>query len=102
MHDLWPLSPKELGGLPVWHPFILWMQRAENYAYKHVDGVISMLPKTKEHMRAHGLDLNKWNYIPNGIQIEDWQSAQPLNKEVERQINEIRARSENQTPYRRS
>ena len=91
VHDLWPLSPKELGGLPVWHPFILWMQRAENYAYKHVDGVISMLPKTKEHMRAHGLDLNKWNYIPNGIQIEDWQSAQPLNKEVERQINEIRA-----------
>ena len=92
VHDLWPLSPKELGGMSPWHPFILWMQRAENYAYKHVDGVISMLPKTQDHMKAHGLDLRKWNYIPNGVSVEDWKQSVPLGDEVLNQLKEIKIR----------
>ena len=32
VHDLWPLSPIELGGYSKWHPFILIMQKAENDA----------------------------------------------------------------------
>lgn len=90
VHDLWPLSPKELGGLPAWHPFIIWMQRAENYAYKHIDGVISMLPKTQKHMQAHGLDLKKWNYIPNGILVEDWENKVPLNDAVRIRVEGIK------------
>ena len=90
VHDLWPLSPKELGGMPAWHPFILWMQIAENYAYKHVDGVISMLPKTKEHMKSHGLDLNKWNYVPNGILMQDWQEVEPVGNDIALKLKEIK------------
>ena len=44
----------ELGNMSKYHPFILLMQRAENFAYKNADKVISMLPKTKEHMKSHG------------------------------------------------
>ena len=33
VHDLWPMSPMELGGMSKHHPFILATQRAENYAY---------------------------------------------------------------------
>ena len=72
VHDLWPLSPMELGNMSKYHPFIMLMQHGENFAYKHADAVVSMLPKTKEHMQQHGLDLKKWNYIPNGVVIEDW------------------------------
>lgn len=50
VHDLWPLSPMELGGMSRWHPFILLAQAAENYAYRHADVVISMLPKVREYM----------------------------------------------------
>ena len=72
VHDLWPLSPMELGGMSSFHPFIFIMQIAEDYAYKKVDCVISMLPKAEQHMRDHGLSAGKFHYIPNGVIISDW------------------------------
>jgi len=54
VHDLWPLSPMELGGMKKTNPFIMLMQRAENFAYKNADAVASMLPKTLEYMKKHG------------------------------------------------
>jgi len=74
VHDLWPLTPIELGGMPKWHPFIVILQIAEDFAYKHADKVISILPKALEHMVSRGLDPKKFVYIPNGIDIEEWQS----------------------------
>lgn len=75
VHDLWPLSPKELGGYSNYHPFIIIMQLAENFAYKNADFVISMLPKTLEHMVDHGLEPEKFCYIPNGIPSEEYHSG---------------------------
>src|ERR1700675_4809554 len=34
VHDLWPLTLMELGGLSRWHPFVLLLQVAENHAYR--------------------------------------------------------------------
>lgn len=76
VHDLWPLSPIELGGMSPRHPFIQWCQFAENTVYKQSDAVVSMLPKVHEHMKAHGLDLKKLHIIPNGIAEEEWQTRQ--------------------------
>lgn len=75
VHDLWPLSPIELGGMSPKHPFIQWCQLAENTAYKKSDAVVSMLPKVHEHMKVHGLDLKKLHIIPNGIVEEEWQTS---------------------------
>ena len=72
VHDLWPLSAIELGNMPKWHPFILLMQWAEDFAYHKADCVISLLPKAESHMRKHGLAPGKFIYIPNGIDIEEW------------------------------
>lgn len=72
VHDLWPLSPIELGGMSEKHPFIRLCQHAENFAYKHSDYVVSMLPLVHEHMRTHGLDLNKLSVIPNGVAVDEW------------------------------
>ncbi|MCT8546225.1 glycosyltransferase family 4 protein [Glaesserella parasuis] len=72
VHDLWPLSPIELGGMSPYHPFIQWCQWAENTAYKYSDAVVSMLPNVHKHMEEHGLDLSKLHIIPNGIVEEDW------------------------------
>lgn len=73
VHDLWPLSPMELGNMSSWHPFIIAMQMAENYAYRYCDKVISMLPKAADHMIEHGMAMNKFSYVPNGIVSEEWQ-----------------------------
>lgn len=87
LHDLWPLSPIELGGMSPKHPFIQLCQLAENAAYKHADVVISMLPKIQEHTKAHGLDLNKLHIIPNGVVIKDWiNQLTPLNRSLEKLI----------------
>ncbi len=83
VHDLWPLSPIELSGLARWHPFILLVQAAEDYAYRHADRVVSMLPKVHAHMASRGLDLRKLAVVPNGISLDEWeQEPEPLRADV--------------------
>lgn len=72
VHDLWPLSPMELGEMSPRHPFIMLMQWAENFAYKNCDRVISMLPCARSHMMEHGLEPGKFHHVPNGIDVEEW------------------------------
>lgn len=67
IHDLWPLSPMELGNMPWYHPFILCMQVAENWCYKYCDAVVSILPKVLDHVTSHGLTPEKLHIVPNGI-----------------------------------
>lgn len=93
VHDLWPLSPMELGNMSKYHPFIMIMQHGENFAYKNCDIVVSMLPNTKEHMANHGLDLKKWNYIPNGIVIEDWKCPEKLPEKLKVLLDELKVKN---------
>jgi len=73
VHDLWPLTPIELGGMSSKHPFIRVLQWAENYAYRKANRVVSMLPKAKGHMVEHGMEEHKFVYIPNGVDVSGWQ-----------------------------
>ncbi len=87
VHDLWPLSPIELSGMPRWHPFIVLVQAAEDAAYRDADRVVSMLPKVHAYMASRGLDLRKLHIVPNGIALDDWQAApQPLREDVARSL----------------
>jgi glycosyltransferase involved in cell wall biosynthesis len=72
VHDLWPLSPMELGGYSRWHPFIMLLQAAENYACRHADAVVSILPKVGAHLEAHGMAAHKLHLIPNGVDPAEW------------------------------
>ncbi len=72
VHDLWPLTPIEIGKYSKYHPFIVLMQIAENFAYKKADYVVSILPKAYEHMKEHGLSYFKFIHIPNGINLDEW------------------------------
>lgn len=75
VHDLWPLSPMELGGYSKNHPFIRVMQAAEDYCYKHSDKVVSLLPCALDHMVERGMDPDKFVYVPNGFDIEEWKEV---------------------------
>ena len=78
VHDLWPLSPIELGGMSKNHPFIQIMQWAEDFSYKNCDAVVSMLPNAQEHMFEHGLKRDKFYCVPNGIVEDDWKNPERL------------------------
>ncbi len=78
IHDLWPLSPMELGGYSKFHPYIAWLQHYENFALKKSDAVVSILPKTLEHYKNKGLSPDKWFHIPNGIVLNDWENYEKI------------------------
>lgn len=75
VHDLWPLSPIELGGMSRRNPFIAWMQREEDAACRGADVVVSILPLAEAHLNAHGLTPGKFAYIPNGVDPGEWVRA---------------------------
>lgn len=84
VHDMWPSTLYEIGGMSKWHPFVQVMQLGENSAYKHSDKVVSLAPYAKEYMMKHGLGEDKFVHIPNGVVLEDWEQSQKLPIEHER------------------
>jgi glycosyltransferase involved in cell wall biosynthesis len=90
VHDLWPLSPMELGGYSKYNPLIQVIQFAENYAYRKCDNLVTMLPKTLDYMVSHGLDPGKFNYIPNGIKLEEWEKIEKLPEPANNLIEDLK------------
>ncbi len=93
VHDLWPLSPMELGGMSRWHPFIIWVQWSEDHAYKVAHRVVSMLPKTLDYMVSRGMKPDKWVYVPNGVNLDEWHAPRaPLPTETAAALQSIKGR----------
>lgn len=81
VHDMWPATLYEVGGMPKKHPFVVGMQIAENSAYKHCDKCVALLPYSKGYMIEHGLKPEKWVNIQNGVVEEEWSSATDIPEE---------------------
>jgi glycosyltransferase involved in cell wall biosynthesis len=90
LHDIWPLSPMELGRMKWWHPFIWSLQRAENFACRKADKIISILPGTKDHLVEHGMRPEHFTHIPNGIMLEEWDARFAVPTEVLKSIEAYR------------
>lgn len=88
VRDIWPLSAIELGGYSPRHPFIMMLQWLEDFGYQKADKVISVLPGALPHMVSRGMDSSKFNYVPNGILIEDISETERLTEEILRQLPE--------------
>ena len=84
VHDMWPATLYEVGGMSKKHPFVIVMQIAENFAYKHCDKCVSLLPYAKDYMVEHGLKPDKFINIQNGINEDEWRDAEPIPEEHER------------------
>lgn len=95
VRDIWPLSPKLIGGYSDHHPFIWVMQKAEDYAYKHVDKVVSLLWNAEEHMLERGLPKGKFVCVPNGYYPEEWTDDKfelPLPEEYQKAFDELKGK----------
>lgn len=78
VHDMWPSTLTEIGGMSKYHPFVVTMQIGENSAYRNSDYVVSLAPYAEQYMLQHGLKKGGFVYITNGIVAEDWEHPEQL------------------------
>lgn len=93
VHDMWPVTLIELGGMSRFHPFVMAIQAAENSFCRHSDYVVSLPPNTKEYLMAHGLDSRKFVHIPNGIVLSEWKDGPDLPSETADMIRKLKQRN---------
>ncbi len=87
VHDMWPATLIEVGGMSRKHPFVQLMQWGENSFCRNSDGVVSLLPCAKEYFVEHGMEKNKFFHVPNGIVLSEWVDAEPLPNEHAKLLN---------------
>lgn len=91
VHDMWPATLIELGGMSKYHPFVALLQMAENSAYRNSDHIVSLPPLAKDYMVKHGMKPEKFVAIPNGIVKADWENPEPLPEEHRRMLEGLKA-----------
>ena len=84
IHDLWPLSPMEIGGYSEKNPAIVVLQRAEDFAFKNSDVIVSILPNADKHIKERGFLTDNFVYVPNGILVGQEKKNPPMEKTIER------------------
>lgn len=84
VRDLWPLSLIEVGNISPFNPFMWMMQKAENYAYRKSDHVVSVLSGSKSYMIEHGMAPEKFSFIPNGVALPESDEAMTLPEKHQR------------------
>lgn len=89
VHDMWPSTLVEIGGMSEKNPFIRILQKAENSAYRESDVVVSIPPYAEEYMIQHGLEKGKFINIPNGVVSEDWEKTENLPNDIQDKLENI-------------
>ncbi|WP_428259352.1 glycosyltransferase family 4 protein [Gallibacter sp. Marseille-QA0791] len=90
VHDMWPISPIEIGGMSPKHPFIRVMQRGEDSFCAKSDFIVSLLPSAKAYFIEHGMAPEKFVHIPNGVVLEEWDHSSKLPQNIANHFNKNR------------
>lgn len=90
IHDLWPLTPRLLGGYSSHHPFIAALQAAEDSAYRNSDLIVSILPNAEAYVRSRGF-TTPVVHIPNGLPSAAFPAPGETPPADERILQRIRA-----------
>lgn len=83
VHDMWPLSPIEIGGMSKYNPFIVVMQISENSFCRKSDIVVSLLPAACDYFVQHGMAPEKFRFISNGVVLGEWENYIEIPKELQ-------------------
>ena len=81
VRDLWPLTPRYLGGYRGWNPMIIILKWFERFAYRRSDKIVSLMPNPQHYINTISGDPKKLYHIPNGINQEVLQTEM-VNQEI--------------------
>ncbi len=90
VHDMWPSTLYEIGGMSKYNPFVILLQIAENSAYRNCDTLVSILSNAKDYMVKHGLKPEKFVNIQNGVSLEEWNDSLPLPSDIKDELISIK------------
>ena len=90
VHDMWPATLIELGGMKKSNPFVILMQIGENSAYRNSAYVVSLLPCAKEYMINHGMKSHKFVNIQNGIVPGEWERQEQIPESHQRMLASLK------------
>lgn len=82
VHDMWPLSPVEIGGMSPKHPFIRVMQYGENSFCRNSDTVVSLLPAAGAYFVEHGMKEENFRVVTNGVVLDEWRHYDKIPSEL--------------------
>ena len=89
VHDMWPITLIELGGMSRYNPFVILIQLAENSFCKKSDYIVSLLCKAKDYFFAHGMAEEKFVPIMNGVVLEEWENPETLPEQHQQLLDSI-------------
>lgn len=85
VRDLWPETPIHLKGYPKYHPVVIIMSWLQKLGFRNANHIVSVLPNAANYINNISRNDYKYNYIPNGIDIDEV-GNEPLSKEIINQI----------------
>lgn len=89
VHDMWPITLTEIGGMKKSNPFVVLMQMGENSFCKHSDYVVSLPIAAKDYFVGHGMDAKKFRPIMNGVVLSEWENPSLLPDEHQDLLNKL-------------
>ena len=90
VHDMWPITLTEIGGMSESHPFVVLMGAAERSFCQHADKVVSLLPAADLHFISLGMQREAFHCITNGIVTEEWENPLPIPDDIEDSIERFK------------
>lgn len=89
IRDLWPLTLKELGNISGWHPFIVAMQHAEDFACRNADLITAVPQNCKRYLISRGMKEKKFLHIGNGY-LQKTTAPSPLLQTHARKLDQLK------------
>lgn len=91
IHDLWPLSLMVMGNVGPKNPLIMYIQKAEDFAFKNADKIVSILPFANLHMKERGFSDEKFVCVPNGIVTDEKRTELSKDSEQYKAITQLKS-----------
>lgn len=83
VRDLWPQTLIDMKAIRASSLIARMLYTWEKFMYKKAKKIIVLLPKAKEYIKKHGIDDQKIIWIPNGVDLERFDSPELLDKSSE-------------------